>query len=187
MVKVYQSVFNLNYPWDMVAGAFFQKYPNPFSSHVLSADTIERFVDPKTGKLHTIRLLLKTGSMPKWGRALLNASESYVIEYSVVDPGTREMVSITRNLNHTKFMVFEETQRVTERPSSNATVLNSEARVVSNISWRMLRSKAELVGLNRFREGIEKSVKGLTHVIEKLRQYRSGGAHISHSLNSSIK
>jgi hypothetical protein len=67
MVKVFQHVFRYEHAWEDVTLAFFLRYPNPHASHVLAADVIDQYVDPHTGHLHTTRLLLKKGVVPKWG------------------------------------------------------------------------------------------------------------------------
>lgn len=72
--------------------AFFRRYPNPFARHVLSVDTLSRYIDPVTGRLHTTRLILKRGILPKWARRVLplgrggTGLDTWVLEESVVDP-----------------------------------------------------------------------------------------------------
>lgn len=225
MVKFFQSSFEYHHPWDLVTGAIFQKYPNPFASHVLSADIIDQFVDPNTGNLHTIRLLLKRGIIPKWGRSLLHTPDAFIIEHSVVDPKQRIMKTVTKNLNHTKLMLVEETQYIREykeriqqqesevsdipqqqstppaksssfafwksssssssqssTPQSKSeqiipTIIESEARIISNIGWQSMRSKIEGFGVKRFSDNVHKSSKGLLHVMEKLKEMKENGMH----------
>jgi hypothetical protein len=82
--------------------AFFLRYPNPFAAHVLSCDVIDRSLTP-TGTLHTTRLILKRGNIPKWLPAGVAArSESWIIEESEVDAGGLRVNCTTRNLEHTK-------------------------------------------------------------------------------------
>ncbi|KIR54843.1 hypothetical protein I315_02725 [Cryptococcus gattii Ru294] len=74
--------------------AFFLRYPNPFARHVLSVDVLSRRVDPITGQIHTTRLILKRGILPKWATRWLPSSatsggrglDAWVLEESVVDP-----------------------------------------------------------------------------------------------------
>lgn len=98
--------------WEAVSLAMFQKYPNPFATHVLSTDIISRHLDDQ-GRLHTIRLLLKTGGsgVPSWLAALIKSREAYVVEESVVDPRAGTMETSTRNLSHRRFMSIEEVQK----------------------------------------------------------------------------
>lgn len=70
MVKLFSADSVYGHPWALFTKAVWQKYPNPFASHVLSSDVIERRVDPETGILHTTRLFLKKGKVPKWGSAV---------------------------------------------------------------------------------------------------------------------
>jgi hypothetical protein len=115
--------------------AFFLRYPNPFARHVLSVDVLSRYVDPETGRLHTERLILKRGILPKWATSWLPLSSSaaggldaWVIEESVVEPpgGRGEgsqptLVSEQGNLNHKKFMHVMEGGRLEAGPSGYAT------------------------------------------------------------------
>lgn len=105
--------------------AFFLRYPNPFARHVLSVDVLSRTVNPETGQIHTTRLILKRGIIPKWAHRFLPTSSSsggrgldaWILEESVVDPpgwgssdGDDEyrmqpkLSSQQGNLNHRKFM-----------------------------------------------------------------------------------
>lgn len=95
--------------------ALFQKYPNPFASHVLSTDIISRYLDEQ-GRLYSTRLLLKTGGshVPSWLQALIKSREAYVLEESIVDAHGGVMEIKTRNLSHRRFMSIEETQKFTK-------------------------------------------------------------------------
>lgn len=74
--------------------AYFVRYPNPFARHVLSVDVVDRWIDAETGQLHTKRLILKRGIIPKWASKWLPASnmsggrglDAWILEESVVDP-----------------------------------------------------------------------------------------------------
>lgn len=74
--------------------AFFLRYPNPFARHVLSVDVLERTVDPTTGQIRTLRLILKRGLVPQWATKWLPTAaasggrglDAWVLEESIVDP-----------------------------------------------------------------------------------------------------
>ena len=106
MVKYYESNTIFQFKWDQVAQAFWCRYPNPNSAHVVSEDTISREI--KDGKLHSKRLLTKIGSIvPKWGEKFLNSKyvKLLVVEESVVDPKEKILTTYTRNLGYIKVMV----------------------------------------------------------------------------------
>ena len=44
MAKYHSSDHVHPFPWSSVAAAIFMRYPNPFATHVLSEDTLERRV-----------------------------------------------------------------------------------------------------------------------------------------------
>lgn len=109
----YRQIADMNHdysdPWSIVSLAFFLRYPNPYASHVVSADVINRTVDPENGVLRTTRLILKQGSLPRWApRGILAKAESWILEESVVDAYGKEVVCSTRNLDHVKVMRVRE-------------------------------------------------------------------------------
>ncbi|KAJ1922715.1 hypothetical protein IWQ60_006337 [Tieghemiomyces parasiticus] len=113
MVKFYQHTFDYDHPFPLVTLAFWLRYPNPFAAHVLASDVIDRYVDPDTGVLHTTRLILKRGNVPKWARTFMSNNEAYILEQSRVDPRDRTMVCTSKNISHKRVMVIEETQTFT--------------------------------------------------------------------------
>jgi 4-amino-4-deoxychorismate lyase len=114
MVKIFTHKHLFDHDWESVTQAIWLKYPNPYSRHVHSQDILSRSIDPCTGILHTKRLIVKSGSVPQWlamlfGKKAVNRAEALVMEDSQVDINTRQMQTVTRNLNHRKWMVVEET------------------------------------------------------------------------------
>lgn len=61
---------------------------------MLSVDVLERTVDPTTGRIKTVRLILKRGIVPQWASKFLPVAkasggrglDAWVLEESVVDP-----------------------------------------------------------------------------------------------------
>lgn len=170
----YKHTHQFQYGWDRVTQAVWQKYPNPYSSHVLSADVVDRYVDENTGELHTVRLLLKKGVIPSWGRALFRVQEAFVIETSIVNPKTKEMLIVTHNLNHRKLLLVQELQTI--KPDENNSFFTSISIVNtlrSNYGWSSIRSKIESFGLARVKSHALESSKALLHSIERLSTIKS--------------
>jgi 4-amino-4-deoxychorismate lyase len=126
MVKFYSCNETYSYPFPAVSLAYFLRYPNPYSTHVLSTDTIARHYDPETQRLTTIRLHLKRSKLPSAvlklvPRSLLGASaggdtQSYILEKSVVDIKEGWMDTESRNLEWTGVLSVVERQKFM-RPS----------------------------------------------------------------------
>ncbi|KAI5925156.1 MSF1-domain-containing protein [Camillea tinctor] len=128
MVLTHTTNHTYSHPFPTVTLAFFLRYYspqlNPFSSHVLSTDTISSHVDPATGRLHTTRLHLKKSRMPSAVMKLLPSSvtggagdkSSYVLETSVVDIKEGWMQTESRNLNFTGVLSVIEQQRYATSP-----------------------------------------------------------------------
>uniref|UniRef100_A0A2K6RYR0 PRELI/MSF1 domain-containing protein n=1 Tax=Saimiri boliviensis boliviensis TaxID=39432 RepID=A0A2K6RYR0_SAIBB len=110
MVKYFLGQSVLRSSWDQVFAAFWQRYPNPYSKHVLTEDIVHREVTPDQ-KLLSRRLLTKTNRMPRWAERLFPANVAhsvYVLEDSIVDPQNQTMTTFTWNINHARLMVVEE-------------------------------------------------------------------------------
>uniref|UniRef100_A0A8C7W5S8 PRELI/MSF1 domain-containing protein n=1 Tax=Oncorhynchus mykiss TaxID=8022 RepID=A0A8C7W5S8_ONCMY len=136
MVKYFSNDVDIRTTWDHVVSAFWQRYPNPFSTHVLTEDVVLREVTADQ-RLLSRRLLTKTNRMPRWAEFLFpsNLSRSvYIVEDSVVDPVTKSLTTYTWNLNHTTLMTVEERcvfQESEDRPAF--TLLRREAWISSGV------------------------------------------------------
>lgn len=120
MVKFYSCNETYSYPFPAVTLAYFLRYPNPYSTHVLSTDTISRHYDPDLQRLTTIRLHLKRSKLPSavlklLPRSFLGASatgdtQSFILEKSVVDLREGWMDTESRNLEWTGVLSVVERQ-----------------------------------------------------------------------------
>jgi len=118
-----------SYSFPAVTLAYFLRYPNPYSTHVLSTDVIDRHIDPKTKRLHTVRLHLKRSKLPSAVLKLLpksilgatsnDSSQAYILEKSVVDINEGWMETESQNLEWTGVLSVVERQ-VYRRPLSLA-------------------------------------------------------------------
>jgi len=109
MVKFYSSNYSYDYGFSAVSLAYFLRYPNPYSKHVTSTDTISRHFDAATQRLTTVRLHVKRSRMPPAVLSLLprstvgasadGSTQSFILEKSVVDVREGWMETESRNLD----------------------------------------------------------------------------------------
>ncbi|NWY75018.1 PRLD1 protein, partial [Erithacus rubecula] len=195
MGKYCASLSVLKGPWDQVFAAFWQRYPNPYSKHVLTEDIVHREVTPDH-KLLSRRLLTKTNRMPRWAERFFPANVAhsvYILEDSIVDPKNRTMTTFTWNINHARLMVGDAAgwvwgdggdpavptaglclvQVVEERceyrvnpENSNWTEVKREAWVSSSL-FGVSRAIQEF-GLARFKSNVTKSTKGFEYVLARM-------------------
>ncbi|GAA6072882.1 PRELI domain containing 1b [Tachysurus ichikawai] len=136
MGKYYFSETDIRSTWEQVLSAFWQRYPNPYSTHVLTEDVIFREVTPDNVLLSR-RLFTKTNRLPRWAELIFpgNLSRSvYIVEDSVVDPSNRHLTTLTWNLNHSKLMtVVERCVFHGEEETSVWTHLTREAWISSGV------------------------------------------------------
>ncbi|XP_027574489.1 PRELI domain-containing protein 1, mitochondrial [Pipra filicauda] len=169
MGKYCASLSVLKGPWDQVFAAFWQRYPNPYSKHVLTEDIVHREVTPDH-KLLSRRLLTKTNRMPRWAERFFPANVAhsvYILEDSIVDPKNQTMTTFTWNINHARLMVVEERCVYRVNPeNSNWTEVKREAWVSSSL-FGVSRAIQEF-GLARFKSNVTKSTKGFEYVLARM-------------------
>ncbi|CAI7571008.1 unnamed protein product [Penicillium manginii] len=124
-MKFFENKFTYDYSFPAVSLAYFLRYPNPYSRHVLTTDVIDRYVDPNTRRLHTIRLHLKKSKVPSGILKLLpkgmggsdNSGQSYILETTIVDPTEGWMETESRNMEWTEKQHY---QRILTEDSTQA-------------------------------------------------------------------
>ena len=129
MVKFYSSAYTYDYPFPAVTLAYFLRYPNPYSRHVASTDTVERHYDPDTQRLTTVRLHVKRSRIPPAVLKLLPKSmkgdvdgggrtQSFILETSVVDVKEGWMETESRNLDWNNVLSVIERHTYSRPPGS---------------------------------------------------------------------
>uniref|UniRef100_A0A2K5DVA2 PRELI/MSF1 domain-containing protein n=1 Tax=Aotus nancymaae TaxID=37293 RepID=A0A2K5DVA2_AOTNA len=161
VVKYFLGQSVLRSSWDQVFAAFWQRYPNPYSKHVLMEDIVHREVTPDQ-KLLSRRLLTKTNRMPRWAERLFPANVAhsvYILEDSIVDPQNQTMTTFTWNINHARLMVVEERcVYCVNSDNSGWTEIRCEAWVSSSL-FGVSRAVQEF-GLARFKINVTKTNEG---------------------------
>lgn len=104
MAKYTEDFSTFNYNWEQVSQGFWRRYPNPYASHVLTEDTLQREVR-QDGKLYSKRILSKTNRVPKWGERFFKSKSVFIVEESIVDPANKTLTTLTRNIGFNKIMV----------------------------------------------------------------------------------
>lgn len=141
MVKFYENSFNYDYPFPAVSLAYFLRYPNPYATHVLSTDVIDRHFDPATQRLTTTRLHLKRSKLPPTVLRILpkgilgtgsDAGQSYILEKSVVDAKEGWMETETKNLEWTGILSIREKQVYRRMSTALASPASSTNDLVEN-------------------------------------------------------
>ncbi|XP_031175626.1 PRELI domain-containing protein 1, mitochondrial-like isoform X2 [Sander lucioperca] len=169
MGRYFQSEVDINSPWYQVLAAFWRRYPNPYSTHVLTEDVLYREVTP-SNRLLSRRLLTKTNRLPGWAERVFPAHMArrvYVLEDSVVDPQTHTLTTRTWNINHNTLMTVVESCLFEEdRSRPSWTKLRREAWIISTV--RGLARPIQEFGLVRFKSNQDKAVKGLEYALTKI-------------------
>ncbi|KAK2726649.1 PRELI domain-containing protein 1, mitochondrial-like [Artemia franciscana] len=162
MVKHYESNSVFHYPWEYVATAFWWRYPNPYSKHVLSEDVLWR--EQSGNILLTKRIFTKTNSLPKWGERFIPAKLVHILEESLVDREKKVLTTLTKNIGFSKVMSVVE--KVTYRPCAenpDCTNVSREAWIESEMFG--FRKAIEAFGYERFKLNSKKASAGFKIVL----------------------
>lgn len=167
MPKYYETTTTFHFTWDQVAQGFWQRYPNPNSGHVLTEDTVHREI--RAGKLFTKRLLSKTNSsVPKWAERFVPGGKIVcIVEESIVDPKTKELITYTRNLGHTKIMSVTEKVIYRENNEIPGTTIAIRSAWIDSQVKGFGRAICAF-GMDRFRKNCVKMVGGFNYVLGNL-------------------
>ncbi|CAL1688410.1 unnamed protein product [Lasius platythorax] len=155
----------LPYSWIAVCQAFFRRYPNPYATHVLSEDTLYRKVSGTS--LFSTRIFRKraTVSLPSWAQKLVKNPQVLILEESVVDLGTKRLVSLTRNIDHKKLVVATETiEYIPSRDDPDKTLMTRRTSIRSpldGLTGRMI----ERVCHARAIRNVKRKVQGFLYVL----------------------
>jgi len=114
--------------------------------------------------LYTRRLVLKTNSLPSWGKHFFSDAKVAVIEECMVDRTRPSLTWYTRNIGLTPFMATVE--RVTITPSENSSLLTKilkECWIDSSIFG--FRSAIKKFGVDRYKKNCGPATEGFNMVL----------------------
>jgi hypothetical protein len=149
MVKFFESSYTYDYSFPAVTLAYFLRYPNPYSTHVLSTDVIDRSIDGQ-GRLKTLRIHRKSSRLPPAVLKLLpksvlgnvsgGRSESYILETSTIDVKEGWMHTESKNLDWTGILSVVEKQeyqrRVPDNEGDDFSVAAGTTGVITTVMFR---------------------------------------------------
>ncbi|XP_065369559.1 protein preli-like [Calliphora vicina] len=156
-----ETVFD--YSWKQVVQAYWNRYPNPSSAHVLTEDTISREI--RDGKLYSRRILSKTNHVPKWGERFYKNTPVKIIEDSVLDPKKKTLITFTRNIGFKKIMKVDEIVEYKEQ-NDGRTVAIRRAYISSQVFGFSRAIRA--FGIERFKSNCQKTANGFNHVLTRM-------------------
>lgn len=168
-MKKFESSNTFHFNWQQIAVAFWKRYPNRYSRHVLTEDVLDRKID-RQGQLVTKRLFVKTNSCPKWIERLMRTKHVHILEESVVDPIRHTLTTITRNLGMTNLMTVEEVCVYRPHPDNQVwTIVERKTSFDSKLSG-LKRLAILRLSFERYKYNIRKTDSGFHQVIKKLQE-----------------
>lgn len=170
MVLFHANTHVFHNDFSSVTSVVFNKYANPYATHVLSIDTIERRVD-EHGNLLTTRLFRKKGKLLRWIEYIVGSriTESWMIEFTMVDPKKQVMRQFNKNIDHVRLLQVEENTTYEYDPANKNTIVNTKVKFTSGFHVG-IRSKIEKMSLSRFEQGVERSRLGMAMVMKKVEE-----------------
>eukprot|EP00744_Colponema_vietnamica_P016905 GILI01023740.1.p1 GENE.GILI01023740.1~~GILI01023740.1.p1 ORF type:complete len:179 (-),score=9.61 GILI01023740.1:79-615(-) len=144
MVKVFKNEHVFPFPWNTVTTAFWNKYPNPSSPHVLNVDVLDRTVDQQSGVLRSKRLMTLKYNLPSWVEKLANQNlAGYAVEESTVDVKSQTLVLKSVNLSFSNVMTVAETCTYKQHPENPDWTLYTQEAVITSYAPGLLKNKLE--------------------------------------------
>jgi 4-amino-4-deoxychorismate lyase len=175
MVLYFKNQHTYEHDFETVTLAYFNRYPNPYSTHVKSIDTIDVYVDD-SGRLHQVKLIKKSGRLPQFVKPFLGKiSTSWIIENTIVDPVTMEMVTYNCNLDHRRIIRVEEYNTYKHDLKKNVTNSYVTVKFSSGFSYKFgpglgIKDRIETWSKNKFSDNLMKSREGLKIVMDSVKQ-----------------
>ncbi|KAI8329512.1 PRELI-like family-domain-containing protein [Chlamydoabsidia padenii] len=168
-MKLFKSIHEYNYQWDLVSAANWQKYPNDNCPHVQHVDVLNRTVDPETGVLTTERLITVEQSAPRFILKLLGGDTTqYVREISTIDPQKKILSMESINLTMSNFLSVHETIKYEQHPEdNNRTRFSQQAAITAGSALSRWGSMLEDFSLKRFTENASIGREGFVKVLER--------------------
>ncbi|XP_005185478.2 protein preli-like [Musca domestica] len=163
MASHYRTETVFDYSWKQVVQAYWNRYPNPASHHVLTEDTISREI--RDGKLYSRRILSKTNSVPKWGERFYKNTPVKIIEDSVLDPKSKTLITFTRNIGFKKIMKVDEIVEYSEQKDGR-TLAVRRAYISSQVFGFSRAIRA--FGIERFKSNCHKAANGFNFVLQRM-------------------
>lgn len=156
----------IQFTWDQVVAAFWQRYPNPYSTHVISEDVIDRRVEGSV--LKTKRVLFKTNRVPQWAERFVGGKKTIcILEESIIDLTTQSIVTYTRNIGSQKIMSVAEKCFYSKNPDGqNTTLLVRQVWSTSGVFG--FSNVIATFGIQRFRKNAHKAMLGFNHVLQSI-------------------
>lgn len=169
-MKIWTSEHIFNHNWDTVVQSQFRKYPNPHNTAVLGTDVYDRRVDPKTGILHSHRIITSDWALAPWVQRLIGANrECYAHEYSSVDPKTRFMEMKSINLTFCSFVNIKEQMSYYPHPEDISKTLMRQETIVT-VKGVPLTSFMESIIVNTVSSNASKGRNAIDWVVETFGQ-----------------
>lgn len=171
-MKTYEGSHTFYHAWNQIAIAFWNRYPNKYSHHVLSEDILDRKVD-QSGQLVTKRLFVKTNSCPKWIERLMLSKNVHISEESIIDPIRQTLTTITRNLGMTNLMSVVETCVYKPHPENTKDWTIVERKTNFDSKLNGLRRFAILkLSFERYKYNIRRTDLGFQQVVKNVCAHR---------------
>ncbi|CAF1656628.1 unnamed protein product [Adineta ricciae] len=170
MVKTFVTQWLYTFPWDQVVSGFWQKFPNPYTGHVLSEDTYYRTLT-KDQILISKRLLAKTNKLPRWGERIFSRGSAstigFIVEESICDLKAKIFSTSTININLKSLMTVEE--KCVYRPDkTDESRTICEKTVTAQGELFGFKTTLETFAIQRYKKNQELASLGLEFILHKL-------------------
>ena len=161
-MRICDSVSTLKHSWEDVCRIFYQRYPNPYSGHVLSEDVLLRKIENNT--LITVRLYKKTDETPDWLKCLLPCTNALILERSDMNLKNQTLKVLSKNITLTYFLTVEENS-LFSKLATNEKLCNVERKAIIYSNFYGISYLLESFGLKKYKSNILRMDTGIEYVL----------------------
>ena len=161
-MRICDSVSTLKHNWENVCQIFYQRYPNPYSRHVLSEDVLLRKIENDT--LITVRLYKKTDETPDWLKRLLPCTNALILERSDINLKNQTLKVLSKNITLTYFLTVEENV-LFSKLETNEKLCNVERKAMIYSNFYGISYLLESFGSKKYKSNILRMDTGIEYVL----------------------
>ena len=165
-MKYWTGTTTYPFDWYQVFTAFWTRYPNPNSQHVLTEDIIS--VKVKGQLLWIKKLISKRAKIPRIALRFTNGCQNgYVVEETFVDLGKKIFVTYTRNINNQNVLsIHEKCEYGVDK--SNQFQVQCVKQAWTNSSVTGFGGVLCSIGIQQYQKNLKRQNAGFYYVLNSL-------------------
>uniref|UniRef100_A0A0N5BW78 PRELI/MSF1 domain-containing protein n=1 Tax=Strongyloides papillosus TaxID=174720 RepID=A0A0N5BW78_STREA len=168
-MKIWHSPLQIfKYTFDDVASAVWNRYPNDYSTHIISEDILESRIEGN--KIFIKKLIIKKGSkylkMIPFGMSSLRSLKIVpCIEESIYDRDSKTLKTYTRNVSYNDKFMMEERCVYSPSVDEYKTSTDLKRSILTHVNYGKFSNLIQKVLLMQYKKRLKGTDSGLIQVL----------------------